>query len=118
MNVASIRKYYESLLSRCLSIMAANVSVLRGELKYRDGLTKEIVITTENNLTSMIVGIKTLNADVSRLLTDCIAQEKLGNGDLQVDDGEEEDDDDEEEDTKTKAPITEPPTKRSKTLRA
>uniref|UniRef100_A0AAY5K1T6 Si:dkeyp-55f12.3 n=1 Tax=Esox lucius TaxID=8010 RepID=A0AAY5K1T6_ESOLU len=121
MNVASQKVQSTGQCCHAVSTMAANVGVLRGELKYRDGLTKEIVITTENNLTSMIVGIKKLNADVSRLLTDSIVQENLYKGDLQVDDGEEEDvseDDDDEEDTKTKVPIKEPPAKRSKTLRA
>ncbi|XP_038823909.1 uncharacterized protein si:dkeyp-55f12.3 [Salvelinus namaycush] len=90
---------------------------IRGELKYRDGLKKEIIVKTENNLTSMIVGIKKLNADVSGLLTDLVVQEQFcgGNdkGDLQVDDDEEEEDDED-----TKAPIMQPPAKRSKTLRA
>lgn len=64
---------------------------IRGELKYRDELKKEIIIKTENNLTSMIVGIKQLNADVSRLLTDLVQEQFCGGndkGDLQVDDGE------------------------------
>lgn len=98
---------------------------LKGVLKHRDGQTKELILTTENNLPSLIAGIKKMNADISVLLTELVEQEKLSRssddkGDLEADDDDEEDDsDEEEEDTKvkTKAPIVEPPAKRSKTLR-
>ena len=54
---------------------------LRGELKYRDGRKKELLMkTTENSLPSLIVGIKKLNADVSVLLTELVVQEKLNGG--------------------------------------
>ncbi|XP_062323789.1 uncharacterized protein si:dkeyp-55f12.3 [Osmerus eperlanus] len=97
---------------------------LRGELKYRDGRKKELLIKTENSLPSLIVGIKKLNAEVSVLLTELVVQEKLNGGsddqgDFEADDDGENDSDDEEEDTKIviKAPVSEPPAKRSKSLR-
>ena len=66
---------------------------LRGELKYRDGRKKELIMKTENSLPSLIVGIKKLNADVSVLLTELVVQEKLkggsdDQGDFEADDGE------------------------------
>ena len=66
---------------------------LRGELKYRDGRKKELIMKTENSLPSLIVGIKKLNADVSVLLTELIVQEKLKGGSddqgvFEADDGE------------------------------
>ncbi|PWS21068.1 hypothetical protein DKP78_25535, partial [Enterococcus faecium] len=69
---------------------------LRGTLKYRDGSTNEFTVKTENNLKSMITGVKKLNADISGVLTDLVLKEK-GNdkGGVQVDD-EDEDDSDEE----------------------
>ncbi|KAJ8356303.1 hypothetical protein SKAU_G00190970 [Synaphobranchus kaupii] len=98
---------------------------LRGELKYRDGEKKEFVVKTENNLKNILSGVQKMNADVSAVLTELVLREKgsveNGKGDIQVDD--EEEDDSEEEDEKkirdkTKASSSEPPAKRTKTLRA
>lgn len=59
---------------------------LRGALKYRDGQTKAFTVKTEKNLTSMIIGIKKLNADISGVLTDLVLKERGNNkGDIQVD---------------------------------
>ena len=53
---------------------------IRGELKDRNGVTKEITIRTENNLPSLecYVRIKKLPRG---LLTELVAQEKLISGD-------------------------------------
>lgn len=59
---------------------------LRGTLKYRDGNTSEFTVKTENNLKSMINGLKKMNANISVVLTDLVLKER-GNdkGDVQVD---------------------------------
>lgn len=59
---------------------------LRGTLKYRDGDTNEFTVKTENNLKSIITGVKKLSADISGVLTDLVLKER-GNdkGDVQVD---------------------------------
>ncbi|KAL4641848.1 hypothetical protein GN956_G10482 [Arapaima gigas] len=97
---------------------------LHAELKYRDGRTKEVVVSCEKNLQSVLSAVRAVNADVSALLTELVVQEKgaAGNGEepLQLDDDEDDDDDDEESDeegAKTKG-TTEPPFKRSKIVRA
>ena len=56
--------------------MAPHGVTLRGELRYRDGVKKNIDVHIEGNLTSMIVGIKTLREQVSDLLTELTVQEK------------------------------------------
>ncbi|XP_071391703.1 uncharacterized protein [Centroberyx affinis] len=95
---------------------------LQCELKYRDGLKKKIDVNTENNLTSMMAGIKKLNAEVSQLLTELVAREKLFSGG-DCDDDEKEEDSDEDEETekpKTSSRVPEPPeppAKRSRTLK-
>lgn len=72
--------------------MAGSLRILRGELKYRDGVKKEIILKIDNNLTSMVTGIKKLNEDVSGLLTELVEQEKrCGGGNsrgVETDDGE------------------------------
>ena len=56
--------------------MAPHGATLRGELRYRDGLKKNIDVHIEGSLTSMIVGIKALREQVSDLLTELTVQEK------------------------------------------
>nr|XP_055042494.1 uncharacterized protein si:dkeyp-55f12.3 [Misgurnus anguillicaudatus] len=91
---------------------------LRGELKYRDGHTNQFTVKVDDNLKSMITGIKKLNADISEVLTVLVEQEKssTGNSKEDVDDDEEGDSDEEDaaikKDTKSN---TEPPKKRKKT---
>ncbi|XP_036406555.1 uncharacterized protein si:dkeyp-55f12.3 [Megalops cyprinoides] len=98
---------------------------VRGELKYRDGQTKEFVVKAENNLKSVLAGVQKISADVSEVLTELVLQEKgtAENGKGDFDGGDEEDDDsDEEEEDNSKAKQTatsaEPPAKRSKTLKS
>merc|ERR1712071_237909 len=94
---------------------------LRGTLKYRDGQTNEFTVKTDKTLKSMITGIKTLNVDISGVLTDLVLKERGNNkGDIQVDDEEEDDSDGEmDEETHHKSKILSsnpgPPTKRMKT---
>ncbi|XP_057208373.1 uncharacterized protein si:dkeyp-55f12.3 [Triplophysa rosa] len=90
---------------------------LKGELKYRDGRTNQFTVKVDDNLKSMISGIKKLSADISDVLTVLVEQEKGSTGNIKdVDDDDDEDDSDEEDnntkkDTKTN---TEPPKKRKK----
>ncbi|KAG9344866.1 hypothetical protein JZ751_010557 [Albula glossodonta] len=96
---------------------------LRGELKYRDGETKEFVIKAENNLKSILAGVQKMSKDASEVLTELVLQEKgsVGN-DKGVDDEEEEESDEEDDEIKTKngtkASSTEPPAKRTKTVKS
>ncbi|XP_066550379.1 uncharacterized protein LOC136716871 [Amia ocellicauda] len=96
---------------------------LRGELKYRDGTTKEFVVTSENNLKSILFGLQKLSAEVSTVLSDLVLQEKgLNSGaDSNASEDEDEEDSDEEEEEsqpKSKGSTVEPPPKRPKTLQA
>ncbi|XP_051954225.1 uncharacterized protein si:dkeyp-55f12.3 [Xyrauchen texanus] len=93
---------------------------LKGELKYRDGLTNQFVVKVDDNLKSMITGIKKINADISEVLTALVEQEKGSTGNCKgdVDDDEEEDCEEEDSTKETAAKSnTEPPKKRIKTLR-
>ncbi|TRY57000.1 hypothetical protein DNTS_023917 [Danionella cerebrum] len=94
---------------------------LKGELKNRDGHTNKFTVQVDANLKSIVSGIKTLNADISRVLTVLVEQEK-GSGrngkglDNEVD--EEEDSDEETaNETATRQLNSEPPNKRKKSSR-
>ncbi|XP_035380260.1 uncharacterized protein si:dkeyp-55f12.3 [Electrophorus electricus] len=94
---------------------------LKGELKYRDGQTNKFAVKSDNNLKSIIIGVKKLHSEISEVLTSLVEQEKglNGNGreDSRVDD-EEEDDGDEQEDPAETATVNSnagPPAKRVKT---
>ncbi|XP_050927493.1 uncharacterized protein si:dkeyp-55f12.3 [Lates calcarifer] len=92
----------------------ADVAVL-AELKFRDGLRQKICVQIENNLSSLIRGVKELNTNVSQLLSELVEREKA-RGDRAV--GEEEEEDSDEEDEETGDPQNselQPPAKRSKT---
>uniref|UniRef100_A0A8C2BQB1 Si:dkeyp-55f12.3 n=1 Tax=Cyprinus carpio TaxID=7962 RepID=A0A8C2BQB1_CYPCA len=95
---------------------------LKGELKYRDGLTSQFTVQADGSLKSMITGIKKLNADISEVLTALVEQERgsVENSTAGVDDEEEEDSDEEDRSTEmaTKKSNSEPPKKRIKTLRS
>ncbi|XP_070781833.1 EKC/KEOPS complex subunit GON7 [Enoplosus armatus] len=84
------------------------------ELKFRDGQKEKISVKVENNLNSLINGIRELNSNVSRLLSELVEREKT-HGDCA---GEEEEEDGDEEDDKAEDPQNselQPPAKRSKT---
>lgn len=53
----------------------ADVAVL-AELKFRDGLRQKICVQIENNLSSLIRGVKELNTNVSQLLSELVEREK------------------------------------------
>ncbi|KAL6486462.1 hypothetical protein MHYP_G00058540 [Metynnis hypsauchen] len=100
---------------------------LKGELRFRDGETKTITVKAENNLKSIISGVKKLNSEVSEVLTSLVEKEKClgadGNkGSSPVDDEEDEDDRDEQEEeaketTVVKSNSDGPPAKRLKSLK-
>lgn len=52
---------------------AASVSA---ELKFRDGERKKISVTVQNNLSSLINGLRELNANASQLLSELVEREK------------------------------------------
>uniref|UniRef100_A0A3B3SMC8 Si:dkeyp-55f12.3 n=1 Tax=Paramormyrops kingsleyae TaxID=1676925 RepID=A0A3B3SMC8_9TELE len=89
---------------------------LRGELKYRDGDSREFVVKTEKSLQSVLSGIRTLSADVSEALTELVSQDggTAGNGVDQLNADEEED----QSKTRQKGTSRGPPAKRTKTLKA
>ncbi|KAL2082010.1 hypothetical protein ACEWY4_021828 [Coilia grayii] len=96
---------------------------LRGTLKGRDGQSSLFTVKIENNLKSMITGVRKLNADISDVLTDLVLKER-GNekGDIQPNDEEDEEDSDGENNEPQKTfkilpSSQEPPTKRMRTLR-
>ncbi|XP_069049441.1 EKC/KEOPS complex subunit GON7 [Lepisosteus oculatus] len=102
------------------------VCELRGDLKFRDGSTKEFVVKAENNLKSVLSGLQKIRTEVSDVLSDLVSQEKgvtvnsqADNGSLD-DEGDEESDEEEEVEIKTKSKgvRVEPPAKRTKTLQA
>ncbi|XP_036437834.1 FK506-binding protein 3 [Colossoma macropomum] len=99
---------------------------LKGELRYRDGETKTMIVKTENSLKSLISGVKKLNSEVSEVLTSLVEKEKCLSGDgnkrdSPVDEEEDEDDSDEQEDAKETAVVKSnsdgPPAKRLKALK-
>ncbi|XP_051510897.1 uncharacterized protein si:dkeyp-55f12.3 [Myxocyprinus asiaticus] len=93
---------------------------LKGELKYRDGQTNQFAVKVDDNLKSVITGIKKINEDISVVLTALVEQEKGSTGNCKGDvDDDEEEDSDEEDSTKEMAATSnsEPPKKRIKTLR-
>lgn len=51
-------------------------AALQAELKFRDGVKKQISVTFQNNLSSLIAAVQELNASTSRLLTELVEQEK------------------------------------------
>ncbi|XP_037393298.1 uncharacterized protein si:dkeyp-55f12.3 [Pygocentrus nattereri] len=99
---------------------------LKGELRFRDGETKTIAVKAENNLKSIISGVKKLNSEVSDVLTSLVEKEKCLSGDgnkgsSPVDEEEDEDDSDEQEEAKdttvVKSNSDGPPAKRLKSLK-
>ncbi|KAL7888364.1 hypothetical protein AOLI_G00033380 [Acnodon oligacanthus] len=99
---------------------------LRGELRYRDGETKTITVKAENDLKSVISGVKKLNSQISEVLTRLVETEKClsGNGSKgssAVDEEEDEDDSDEQEEAKETTVVQSnsdgPPSKRLKSLK-
>ncbi|CAL8315537.1 unnamed protein product [Merluccius merluccius] len=107
--------------------MAPHGATLRGELRYRDGLTRDVDVEVQKNLPSLIAGIKTLSGRVSDLLTDLVLQEKRsetgdqvqeGSGSSDDDDEEEEDEEEEESDGDLEeVQAAEPPAKKSKPVK-
>lgn len=51
-------------------------SVVKGELKYKDGRTSKFTVETENNLKSIIEGVKKINSEISVVLTELVEEEK------------------------------------------
>ena len=54
---------------------------LEGELGYRGGETKTMTVKTENNLKSLVSGVKKLNSEVSEVLASLVEKEKCLSGD-------------------------------------
>ncbi|KAK1134396.1 hypothetical protein AOXY_G20793 [Acipenser oxyrinchus oxyrinchus] len=93
---------------------------LRGELKYRNGDTKQFLVKAETNIKSILSGLQQLKDEVSVVLSDLVIQEKSENPHSRngndVSEDENEGDDEEEIKPKTKASSLEPPAKRTKNL--
>lgn len=96
---------------------------LRGELKYRNGDTKQFIVKAETNIKSILSGVQQLKDEVSVVLSDLVIQEKSENPhsrngkDVSEDENEGDSEEDEEEiKPKTKASSLEPPAKRTKNL--
>lgn len=90
------------------------MAAVSAELKFRNGETKKVKVQVENNLGSLITGLHDLNANLSQLLSELVAQENES-GDCA--EGEEEEDigeEDEEPEDFQNFEI-QPPAKRSKT---
>ncbi|KAI5610215.1 hypothetical protein C0J50_12067, partial [Silurus asotus] len=49
---------------------------LAGELKCKDGRTNRFKVEAENNLRSIIGGVKKLSAEISVVLTELVEEEK------------------------------------------
>lgn len=60
---------------------------LKGELKHRDGHTNQFTVKVDDNLKSMITGIKALSADISDVLTVLVEQERGSTGNSKDVDG-------------------------------
>ncbi|MCI4389754.1 hypothetical protein PGIGA_G00102120 [Pangasianodon gigas] len=77
---------------------------LKGELKCKDGRTSKFTVEAENNLKSLIEGVKKINSEISVVLTELVEEEKSLNaarGECRAcddDDDEEEDEEEEDED--------------------
>lgn len=52
---------------------------LRGELKYRNGDTKQFIVKAETNIKSILSGVQQLKDEVSVVLSDLVIQEKSEN---------------------------------------
>lgn len=51
-------------------------AAVQAELRFRDGLREKVSVNVENNLSSLIGGIRELNTNVSRLLGELVEREK------------------------------------------
>lgn len=51
-------------------------AALRAELTFRDGVKERMSVNVQNNLKSLIDGVRELSADTSRLLSELVEQEK------------------------------------------
>lgn len=51
-------------------------AAVQAELRFRDGLREKVSVNVENNLSSLIGGIRELNTNVSRLLSELVMREK------------------------------------------
>ncbi|KAB5540127.1 hypothetical protein PHYPO_G00097750 [Pangasianodon hypophthalmus] len=74
---------------------------LKGELKGKDGRTSKFTVEAENNLKSLIEGVKKINSEISVVLTELVEEEKSLNaerGECRARDDEEEDEEEEDED--------------------
>ncbi|XP_072217938.1 uncharacterized protein [Leuresthes tenuis] len=80
-----------------------------GELRLRDGKTRNISVQVENNLKSLIGGVNELNMNVSQLLNELVEREGAGGGCA----AGEEDEDSDEEDGELNSEV-QPPPKRSR----
>ncbi|XP_027003312.2 parathymosin [Tachysurus fulvidraco] len=103
---------------------------LKGELKCKDGRTTKFTVEAENNLKSIIEGVKKINSEISVVLTELVEEDRGLNADrgeclAHADDDEEEEDDEEDEEegdegaTKETTAVKlkcEPPAKRLKTI--
>lgn len=54
---------------------------LKGELKCKDGRTSTFTVEAENNLKSIIEGVKKINSDMSVVLTELVHEEKSSRAD-------------------------------------
>ncbi|KAM4522557.1 uncharacterized protein PAE49_002215 [Odontesthes bonariensis] len=84
-------------------------AAVRGELRLRDGQTRNISVPVENNLKSLITGLHELNGNVAQLLNELVEREGArGAGAPGT-----EDEDSDEEDGESNSEV-QPPPKRSR----
>ncbi|XP_017311393.1 nucleolin [Ictalurus punctatus] len=102
---------------------------VKGELKCKDGRTSRFTVEAENNLKSIIEGVKKISSEISVVLTELVEEERSVNterGECRArdedvedeDEDEDEDGDEEDRDIETTAVKlkSRPPAKRLKTV--
>ncbi|XP_053470914.1 uncharacterized protein si:dkeyp-55f12.3 [Ictalurus furcatus] len=100
---------------------------VKGELKCKDGRTSRFTVEAENNLKSIIEGVKKISSEISVVLTELVEEEKSVNTergecrarDEDVEDEDEDEDGDEEDraiETTAVKLKSRPPAKRLKTV--
>ncbi|XP_060771748.1 calreticulin [Neoarius graeffei] len=75
-------------------------SVLKAELKCKDGSSSQFTVETERDLKSLIEGVKKISSEISVVLTEIVEEERRSNtesGERRARDDDEEEEDEEEE---------------------
>lgn len=55
---------------------------LKGELKCKDGRTTKFTVEAENNLKSIIEGVKKISSEISVVLTELVEEDSSLNADI------------------------------------